>query len=180
MSAEPSTRVFQRRNKPRHKQIAINRRFWRKPNLIYPVKDNTTIKRSIHSILHAERGARILQLQNKPRRTQIAIRRFWRKLNVIYLVKDNSTFKRSFHSILHAKRSARFFQRRKEPRNSKIAVTSWFWRKLNVISFPFLIFRRWNAIFTALLVQNVGHAASSVETRPETRKSQSFVDFDED
>ena len=42
------------------------------------------------------------------------------------------------------------------------------------------IFRRLNAIFSALRVQNVVHSFSNVETSPETRKSQSFVDFDED
>ena len=95
-----------------------------------------------------------------------------------YPVRDISTFKRSFHSILHAKRSARVFQRRNKPRNSQVAISRRFWRKLCVISFPFLIFRRLKAIFTALCMQNVAHAFSSFQTSPDTRKSQ-FAGFDE-
>ena len=37
--------------------------------------------------------------------------------------------------------------------------------------------RRLNAVFIALCVQNVVHAISSVETRPDARKSLSFFDF---
>ena len=41
-----------------------------------------------------------------------------------------------------------------------------------------MILWRFNAIFTALRVQNVLHASSSIEKIPETRKSQSFADFE--
>ena len=92
--------------------------------------------------------------------------------------RDISSFKRSFHCIMRAERSARVFQRRSEPRHTKIAIIHRFWRQLCVISLPFEIFRRINAIFTALCVQIVVHAISSVETSPDTRKSQSFVDSD--
>ena len=55
-----------------------------------------------------------------------------------------------------------------------------FWRKLCDISLPFEILRRLNALCTALwCVPNVVHAFSIVETSPETRESQSFVDRDE-
>ena len=147
----------------------------------FPVCGISTFKRYFHCIMSAVRRARVSQRRNKPRNTQIAIlRRFWRKLNVIYPVKDNSTFKPSFNCILHIKRSARVSQGRNKPRNTQIAIIRRFWRRLSVISLPFVIFRRLNAIFTALLVQNVVHAPSSVVTRPETRKSQFIVDFDQD
>jgi hypothetical protein len=41
------------------------------------------------------------------------------------------------------------------------------------------IFRRLNAQITTSHAQNTGHAVSSVETSPTTRKTRSFVDFDE-
>ena len=81
---------------------------------------------------------------------------------------------------MRAERSARVFQRRTKPRTSQIAIIRWFQRKLGDISFSFVIFRRLNATFTPFYMQNVVYAFSSVETRPHTRKSQSFVDFDED
>ena len=180
MSAVRRARVSQRRNKPRNTQIAILRRFWRKLNVIYPVKDNSTFKPSFHCILHIKRSARVSQRRNKPRNTQIAInRRFCRNLNLIYPVKDNTTIKRSFPSILHAERSARVFPRRNKTGNTQIAMIRRFWRWLSVISLPFLIFRRLNALFTPFYKQNAVHAFSSCETSSETRKSQSFVDFDE-
>ena len=124
MSSEPSTRAFQRRNKPRHKQIAINRRFCRNLNLIYPVKDNTTIKRSFHSILHANRSARVSQGRSKPRSSEIRNHSsiLTKTKRYSFPVCDVSTFNRSFHSILHAERSARVFQCRKMPRNTQIAI----------------------------------------------------------
>ena len=96
-----------------------------------------------------------------------------------YPVWDNSTFKRSFHSILHANRCARVFQRRNKTGNPQIAIIRRFWRRLSVISIPFVIFRPLNAIFTPFYMQNVVHAFSSVEKSPGTRKSQSLADFDE-
>ena len=93
---------------------------------------------------------------------------------------DISTFKRSFHSILHAERSAYDFQCRNKPRNTQIAIIRRFQRKLGDISFPFAIFRSLNALFTPFYMQSVVHMISSAETGQETRKSQSFVDFDED
>ena len=44
---------------------------------------------------------------------------------------------------------------------------------------PFKTFRRINANFTPLYMQNVVHTFSSTKKRPKSRKSQSFVDFGE-
>ena len=93
---------------------------------------------------------------------------------------DIATIKRPLHTILRAERSAHVSQRRNKPRTSKIAIIRRFCRKLSVISIPFKIFRHFKTVFTPFYMQNVVHALSSVETSPETQKSQSFVDFDED
>ena len=55
-----------------------------------------------------------------------------------------------------------------------------FQKKLRDISMPFEIISHLNAFFTPFYMENVVHAFSSVEINPDTRKSQSFVDFDED
>ena len=85
----------------------------------------------------------------------------------------------SFHTILHAERNAYDFERRHKPTHTQIAIIRRFQRILGDISFPFVIFRRLDATFTALYVQNVVHMISSIAIGPETRKSQSFVDFEE-
>ena len=97
----------------------------------------------------------------------------------LFPVCDISTFKRYFHCIMRAERSARVFQRRNKPTHTQIAIIRGFLKELRDISLPLEIFRRLNAIFTALFVQNVVHAFSSVETSPESRKSQWFADFKE-
>ena len=51
--------------------------------------------------------------------------------------------------------SARGFQRPNNPRYTQIAFICKFWRKLSVVSLPFQIFRRLNALFTALCFWNV-------------------------
>ena len=66
--------------------------------------------------------------------------------------------------------SARVVRRRNKPRYAQTAIIRRFCRKLRVISLPFQIFRRLNALFTALCVQNVVHAFSIVETSPYTLK----------
>ena len=91
--------------------------------------------------------------------------------------RDISSFKRSFHCIMRADCSARDLQRRNKPRRTQIAIIRRVCPKLCVISLPCKIFRSLNAIFTALCVQNVEHAFSIIETSPDTRKLQSFVDF---
>ena len=79
---------------------------------------------------------------------------------------------------MRAERSAHVFQRRNKPRHLQIANIRRFCPNLCVILLPIVIFRRLNALFTALCVQIVVHAISSVETSPDTRKSQSLVDSD--
>ena len=78
---------------------------------------------------------------------------------------------------MRAERSARDFQHRNKPRHKQIAIIRRFCPNLCVIPLPIEIFRRLNALFTALCVQIVVHAISSVETSPGTSKSQSFDDF---
>ena len=90
---------------------------------------------------------------------------------------DVSRFKLSSNSNIRAKRSALVFQRRNKPRHKQIAIIRRFCRKISIVSLPFEIFRRLNAVFTALCVRNVVHAISSVETSSNTWKSQSFADI---
>ena len=144
-----------------------------------PIWYISTFKRSFHCIMLVECSARGFQRRNKPRYTQIVIIcRFWRKLSVASL--PFQIFRRLnalFHSTLHANRRTRVFQRRNKPRHKQIAIICRFWRKLSVISLPFDIFRRLNALFTALCVRNVVHAFSSVGTSSDTLKSLSFANF---
>jgi hypothetical protein len=49
----------------------------------------------------------------------------------------------------------------------------------SVISFLIEIFRCINALSTPLYAANAVHADFIIETSPATRKTQSFVDFDE-
>ena len=57
---------------------------------------------------------------------------------------------------MRAECSARVFQRRSKPRYTQIVIVCRFWRKLSVVSLPFQIFRRLNALFTALCMQKRG------------------------
>ena len=84
---------------------------------------------------------------------------------------DISTFKRSFHCIILVECNARGFQHPNNPRYTQIVIICRFWRKLSVISLPFQIFRRLNALFTVLYLWNAVHAVSSVETSAYKRKS---------
>ena len=85
---------------------------------------------------------------------------------------DISTFKRSFQCIMRAERSARAVRRRNKHRCTQIAINRRFCRKLSDISFPFMIFRRLNAPFTALCVQNVVHACP-----PASKQAQMFANY---
>ena len=147
----------------------------------FPVWDISTCKRSFHCIMRAECSAWVFQRRNKLRHTQIAIiRRFCPKLCVISL--QFEIFRRlhflftTFYvqNVVHALSIVE-----KSPGHTQIAIIRRFCRKLCVISLPFEIFRRWYALFTPFYMQNVVHAFSSVETNRDTRKSQSYVDFDE-
>ena len=78
MRAESSARVLQRRNWPRHTQMAIIRSILTKiKRNFYPVCNISMFKRYFLCIVSAERSARVFQRRNRPRHTQIAIiRRF--------------------------------------------------------------------------------------------------------
>ena len=73
---------------------------------------------------------------------------------------------------MRAERSARVFRRRNKPRYTQIAITRRICRKLRVIYAEFQIFRRLNALFTALCLQNLVRLLYVVETSPATRKLQ--------
>ena len=79
---------------------------------------------------------------------------------------------------MRAEHSTHVFQRRNKPRHMQIAIIRRYCQNLCVIPLPIEIFRRLNALFTALCMQIEVHALASVETIPETSKSQSFVDSD--
>ena len=86
-------------------------------------------------------------------------------------VRDIATFKRTLHCVMvRAECSARVFHRRNKPRNSRIAIICRSRRKLCVISLPFEIFRRLNALCTAFCEQNVLHACP-----PASKQAQIFA-----
>ena len=180
MRAERSARVIQRRNKPRHTQIATIRTFCIKLCVISP---QFKIFRCLYAVFTAlcvqnvVHAFSIIETSPGTRKSQSFVN--LSKI-VIYFspVWDISTFKRYFHCIMRAERSARVIRRRNKPKHTQIATVGRFWRKLSSISLPFEIFRSLNALFTESCVQNVVHALSSVETGQDTRKSQSFVDFE--
>ena len=71
---ERSEYVFKRRIKPRNPKIANHSMIFTIITRYFPpVYDNTTFKRKIHSILHAECSAYVFQPQSKPRDSQIAL-----------------------------------------------------------------------------------------------------------
>ena len=120
LHAERSTRVFQRRNKLRHTQIAIIRRFCRLIKRYFPpVWDISKFKRSFS--LHYRRGtwftrfpaSRRDQTHANHNHSSISLK----IMRYSFPVWDISTFKRSFHSILHSERSACVFHRRIKPRH---------------------------------------------------------------
>ena len=130
--------------------------------------------------MRAERRAHAMQRRNKPRNTQITILRpFCQKLCTISL--PCQIFRRlnaplialCVHIVVHTLSSV---ETRTDTR--KFAITRRYCPKLSVTSLPFELFRRSNAPFTALCLQNVVHTLPSAETRPDIRKSRSFVDFD--
>ena len=120
MRAERSARVFQRRNKPRHKQIAIIRRF--SPNLFVislPIEifrrlnallTALCVQNVVHDCFAASKQAHTHANRNRSPILSKCMRYFSPD-------RDISSFKRSFHCIMRAERSARVFQRRNKPRN---------------------------------------------------------------
>ena len=181
MLVECIARVFQRRTKPIYTQIAIICRFWRKWNIIslpfeiFQRPNDLFTVRYMQNVVHAYPSD---ETSPDTRKSQ-SFADLDEKKRYFSPVWDISTFKPSFHCIMRALCSARDFESKNKPRYTQIAFTLRFWRKLSVVSLPFEIFRRLNALFTALCLWNVLHAFSSVEVCPDTRKSQSFADFDE-
>ena len=74
MRAESSARVLQRRNWPRHTQMAIIRSILTKiKRNFYPVYNISMFKRYFLCIMRAERSALVFQRRNKPTHTQITV-----------------------------------------------------------------------------------------------------------
>ena len=94
-------------------------------------------------------------------------------------VSDISTIKRTFHCIMHAKTWYTRFPASKYAQTHANRNHSPILTKIQRCIPPFQIFRRLNALFTAICLWNAVHAVSSVETIPDTHKSHSFADFDE-
>ena len=86
--------------------------------------------------------------------------------------RDISSFKRSFHCIMRADRSARAFQRRYKPRHKQIAIIRRFCPNLCVISLPIEIFRRLNALFSTLFVQNLVFDCSAESKQAHTQANR--------
>ena len=92
-----------------------------------PVLDILTLKRSSHSILHAERSVRFSSAETGPgsQKSQSFVD-FDQNYALFTPVLDFSTFDHPFHSILHAECSAYVFQRQNKPRKCKIAIIRQF------------------------------------------------------
>ena len=137
-----------------------------------PVWDISYFKRYFHCIMRAERRARVFHYRNKPRHTQIAIiRRFCPKLWVISLPFEIFRRLSALFTTLCVQNvvfdcSAASKQAQTQANRNHSSILSKFMRYFS----PIEIFRRLNALFTALCVQIVVHAISSVETSPDTRK----------
>jgi hypothetical protein len=94
-------------------------------------------------------------------------------------VGDLSTFKRPNKFFLRTDHSARCIMLRNEPKNTQNAIILRYCRQMSANSFPLDIFQRLSAQITASYGQNLVHAVLSVETSATTRRTRSFVDFDE-
>ena len=129
MRAERHAHVFQRRNKPRHKQIAIIRRFC--PNLCVISLPIEIFRRlnALFSTLFVQNVVFDCSAESKQAHTQAnrnlssILSKFMRYSSPD---RDISSFKRSFHCIMRADRSARAFQRRYKPRHKQIAIVRRF------------------------------------------------------
>ena len=129
--------------------------------------------------MRAEHGACDFALRNLPRNTQIAtIRRFCRKIIEISL--PLKIFRRlnahfvalCVRNVVHAISSVGT-----SPDARKSQSFFDFFENYALFLSRLRYLRRLNAGFIALYVRNMEHAISRFETCPETRKSQSFVDF---
>ena len=175
MRAERSARVVRRRNKHRCTQIATNRRFCTKlsdislPFEIFRRLNPLITALCLHNVVHAcfpasKQDETYANCNNSSISSKIK--------SYFSPASDISTFKSSFHCIMHAERSACVVRRRNKPRYRQNAFIRRFSRKLCDISLPFKIFRRLNALFNALCVQNVVRVLYVVETSPDARKLQ--------
>ena len=177
MRAGRSARDFQRRNEPRHTKIAIIHRFWRQlcvislPFNIFRRLNALFTASGVPNVVHAISSA---ETNPDTRKSQSLVDSH---NNYALFLSRLRYFDVSTHLSLHAERRARVFHCRNKPRHTKIEIIHRFWWQLCAISLPFDFFRRLNALFTASCVPNVVYAFSSVETIPDTSKSQSFVDF---
>ena len=176
MRAERSARVVRRRNKPRYRQNAFIRRFWRKLCVISLPFEIFGRLNALFTALCAQNVVHTCPPASKQAQmfANCNISSILTKIMRYFSpVRDIWTFKRTLHCvILRAECSARVFHRRNKPRNSRIGIIRRFWRKLCDIIIPFEIFRRLNALFNALCVQNVVRVLHVVETSPDTRKLQ--------
>jgi hypothetical protein len=138
-----------------------------------PDWDTTAFKRSIHSILHAERIACRLQRRNIPCKSQNAIfqistkslsfRSWLRHYGIWSLYPRHSTRLTNCMSITASKPSLQIGKRNLSNFDES-----------SVISFLTEILRHLNALSTPFYTPNVLHADFSVETIPANRKTQSF------
>jgi hypothetical protein len=94
-------------------------------------------------------------------------------------VRDFSSFKLPSYCILRACHSPRCIKQRYKPKNSQNAIIRRLCLNMTVISFPFEIFRCLNVQITALYAPNTVHAVISNDSSLKTRKTRSFVDFNE-
>jgi hypothetical protein len=92
---------------------------------------------------------------------------------------DISTFKQRSDGILRACHSAHCNKQRYKPKTSQNAIIRRLCLNMTVSSFPFEIFRCLNVQITALYAPNTVHAVKSNDTSLKTRKTRSFVDFNE-
>ena len=128
MRAERSARVFQRRNKPRRKQIAIIRRFC--PNLCVislPIEIFRPLN-AIFTALCVRNGVHAFFIVEKSPDTGtsksfVDLYKFMRYSSPN---RDISSFNRSFNCIMRADLSARDFRRRNKPRHTQIAIVRRF------------------------------------------------------
>ena len=122
--------------------------------------------------MRAERSAHVFQLRKKPRHKQIAIiRRFSPNLCVISLSIEIFRRLNALLSALCVQNAVHYCSAASKQAQSQANRNhSSICPNLCVIDLPNEIFRRLNALFTALYVQIVVHALSIVETGPDTRK----------
>ena len=139
----------------------------------------STFKRYFNCISHVECSASRFQRRNRHSCSQIVTIYIilTKTVRCFSFIGGISTFKRYFQSILHAECGARRLWLRNKHSSSQIAIISRFWRKLSVISFLLVEFRRLRAILTAFWTPNVVHGVFSFKASTAARNSQPFTRF---